>query len=62
MSELRPFECVGNVLYVVVCPGTNNVVFGMVSSVGVKSLFIGLFVNGSRSYNLNMEFLSKLYI
>jgi hypothetical protein len=34
----------------------------MVNSVGVKSLFIGLFVNGSRSYNLNMEFLSKLYI
>jgi len=54
ISELQPFEWVGgNVL---------NVVFVSSFVVGVKSLFIGLFVNGSRSYNLNMEFLSKSYI
>ncbi len=41
-----------SVLNVVVCPGITNVVFG---NSGVKSLFIGLFVNGSRSYNLNIE-------
>jgi hypothetical protein len=45
-----------------VCPGINNVVvvvvtFGIVNSVPscVERLFIGLLVNGSRSYNLNQR-------
>ncbi len=57
INEPLPFEWwVGNVLNVVGCPGINNVVFGIVNSLvgDVKSLFIGLFVNGSRSYNLGL--------
>ncbi len=56
IRELQPFECIGNVLYDVVCPGINKVLFGMDTSDDGRSLLMGLLVNGSRSYNLNMEF------
>ncbi len=56
-ENINVFEWwLGNVLNVAAgCPGINNVVFGIVNSLvgDVKSLFIGLLVNGSRSYNLN---------
>ena len=55
MSELQLFECVGSVLNVVLCPGISNVVFVNSVGGGVKSLLIGLFVNGSRSYNLKRK-------
>ncbi len=54
MSEVQGLElnCVG-------CPGINNVVVG---NSGVRSLLMGLLVNGSRSYNLNNKILLINYI
>jgi len=62
INDAQPFVWGCKLLYVVVCPGINNVVvvvvtFGIVNSVPscVERLFIGLLVNGSRSYNLNQR-------
>lgn len=58
ISEPQVAPLLVKVLNVVACPGIKNVVvviFGLLNSggVGATSLFIGLLVNGSRSYNLN---------
>ena len=52
MSEVPGLEmnCVG-------CPCINNVVVGNSGVAGVRSLLMGLLVNGSRSYNLNNKIL-----